>query len=497
MSEREKAQMSDDELDKLLESGLPELPPPDDVVAEVTPWRRATDRVFAGLAMTMLTLNFLGLNYIIPAIGIVLMLLGLRTLRRVNGWFRVCFVLTVVRVVQFFALCILNTTIYQQTFAQSAAGTALTWFGAALGLAASVCLWRALCDVRRRAGADGGADAGAAFVLWYVFVLILAALKYEGIIIPIAMVVAYILIIRGLVKLSNELEQTGYAIEPVPTRVSDKAIVIAVAAVVTVGVVCGYSFGSSYKMDWSPVTEAEQGQQETERRLTGLGFPEDVLSDLAPEDLEKLSGAVQVVCDEPETHEENGGGPETRNVAVLLSGDGDERWIIIHHFRWNDSRRFTGTECMQIWPTYRNTPDGWSASETDDADAVFGRVLYTSGEESFCAPFWYLGSKSYEYDSMFWGTRNVTDIFAAFSAPKGRTENLRGYVAYEAICRDPRYILDSWVNYFHQQSWLQYPAVSAMEKSQSGEWSTDSTFSITQYAMQFFRLDDGSIDMAD
>ena len=181
--------MSDEELEKMLRSELPELPPPDEIVSDVTPWRRASDRVFAGLALTMLTLNFLGLNYILPAIGMVLMLLGLRTLRRENGWFKACFVLTVVRAVQFFAVCILNTTLYMQVI-NDGAGAVLTWLSAAMGLASAVCLWQALSAVRRKAGLEGGAAAGGAVVAWYVFVLILAAVKYEGIIIAAAMIIS-------------------------------------------------------------------------------------------------------------------------------------------------------------------------------------------------------------------------------------------------------------------------------------------------------------------
>ena len=71
------------ELDALLQSSLPELPP-DAVARAVTPCTRAMDRVLIGLALRTLTLNFLCLNHILPAVGFVLSLLGLRTLRRGN-----------------------------------------------------------------------------------------------------------------------------------------------------------------------------------------------------------------------------------------------------------------------------------------------------------------------------------------------------------------------------------------------------------------------------
>lgn len=63
-----------------LQASVPERLP--DKVAAVTPWKRATGRVLAGTALTALGTNLWGLNYLLPGIGLVLMLLGFRLLRR-------------------------------------------------------------------------------------------------------------------------------------------------------------------------------------------------------------------------------------------------------------------------------------------------------------------------------------------------------------------------------------------------------------------------------
>lgn len=62
-----------------LQTSVPERLP--DKVA-VTPWKRAMGRVLAGTALTALGTNLWGLNYPLPGIGLVLMLLGFRLLRR-------------------------------------------------------------------------------------------------------------------------------------------------------------------------------------------------------------------------------------------------------------------------------------------------------------------------------------------------------------------------------------------------------------------------------
>lgn len=61
-----------------LQASVPERLP--DKVAAVTPWKRAMGRVLAGTALT--GTNLWGLNYPLPGIGLVLMLLGFRLLRR-------------------------------------------------------------------------------------------------------------------------------------------------------------------------------------------------------------------------------------------------------------------------------------------------------------------------------------------------------------------------------------------------------------------------------
>ena len=71
-----------------LQASVPERLP--DKAAAVTPWKRAMGRVLAGTALTALGTNLWGLNYLLPGIGLVLMLLGFRLLRRekIEAWLK-------------------------------------------------------------------------------------------------------------------------------------------------------------------------------------------------------------------------------------------------------------------------------------------------------------------------------------------------------------------------------------------------------------------------
>lgn len=506
MCDRPWETMTDADFEAMLARSVPDVPP-EEIVAEVTPWRRAMNRILFGMALCAITLNFLCLNYILPAVGTVLLLLGFRTLRRENRWLGGCFAVTVVRAVYFFATLVLNTTILQSAVFTPAVTTALTAVNAVLLLALYFCFWRGLLAVQKKAGLPAQTGGALALIVWYALVCVLAAVHYTGWIVPIAMLVGYRCILRSLCRLSGALDEAGYAIAPGPVRVTDRCLVLVIAAVLGIGCTLGYLFGGSYPMDWQPVDASTQAQTETIRQqLLGLGFPEDVLNDLAPEDIAACDGALRVVT-EAEDYPVNDGRnvlweaynekneryyvqdtvydvKELRltGVAVQLPGE-QETWMVFHHFLWTTDPGFYGTEAIQIRPAYRSIPEGWAAA----GDAT-GRVLYDRGGQTFAAPYHTLGRQTYTADSVFFGQRTNSDLFAAFSLPR-HGEHCRGYVAYSTAGAQSGYLLSSWCNYTHQQSLLQYPAVTAMEKRMTSAFGNTGAFYTVQHALQFFPED--------
>lgn len=506
MREHERESARDDAFEALLAQSVDELPP-EEIVADVTPWRRAMDRILFGMALCAITLNFLCLNYILPAIGTVLLLLGFRTLRRENRWLGGCFAVTVIRAAYFFATLILNTTILQSAVFTPAVTTTLTVTNAVLLLALYFCFWRGLLAVQKKAGLPAQASGALALIVWYALVCVLAAVQYGGWVVPIAMLIGYGFILRSLYRLSGALDEAGYAIAPQPVRVTDRCLVLVLAAVLGIGGALGYLFGGSYRMDWQPADTSEQTQTAAIRQqLLDLGFPEDVLDDLTPEDIAACDGAVRVVA-ETEDYPVNDGRnvlweaynekheryyvqdtvydvKELRltGVAVQLPG-ARETWMVFHHFLWTTDPGFCGTEVLQIWPADENMQDGWRF-----AGDVTGRVLYDRDGQTFTASYHTLGRQTYTADSVFFGQRTNSDLFAPFSMPR-HAEHARGYVAYTAAAVQSGYLLNSWCNYTHQQSLLQYPAVTAMEKRMTSAFGNTGAFYTVQHALQFFPED--------
>lgn len=506
MCDRPWETMTDADFEAMLARSVPDTPP-EEIVAEVTPWRRAMNRILFGMALCAITLNFLCLNYILPAIGTVLLLLGFRALRQENRWLGGCFAITVIRAVYFFATLVLNTTILQSAVFTPAVTTALTAVNAVLLLGLYFCFWRGLLAVQKKAGLPAQTGGALALIVWYALVCVLAAVQYGGWVVPIAMLVGYVCILRSLCRLSGALDEAGYAIAPQPVRVTDRCLVLVLAAALLIGGALGYLFGSSYRMDWQPADASTQAQTEaTRQQLLDLGFPEAVLNDLTPEDIAACDGALRVVA-EVEDYPVNDGRnvlweacneeneryyvqdtvydvKELRltGVAVQLPG-AQETWRVYHHFLWTTDPGFYGTEAIQIRPAYRSIPEGWSA-----AGDVTGRVLYDRDGQTFAAPYASLGAQTFTANTILWGEQTNTDLFAAFSLPR-HAEHARGYVAYSTTEALDGNILSSGEYYVHQQTWLQYPVVTAMKKRLTAAWGDTGAFRTVQHALQFFPED--------
>lgn len=506
MCDRPWETMTDADFEAMLARSVPDTPP-EEIVAEVTPWRRAMNRILFGMALCAITLNFWCLNYILPAIGTVLLLLGFRALRRENRWLGGCFAITVVRAAYFFMTLILNTTILQSAVFTPAVTTALTAGNAVLLLALYFCFWRGLLAVQKKAGLPAQTGGALALIVWYALVCVLAAVQYSGWVVPITMLIGYGFILRSLCRLSGALDEAGYAIAPGPVRVTDRCLVLVIAAVLGIGCTLGYLFGGSYRMDWQPADTSAQTQTAAIRQqLLGLGFPEEVLNDLTPEDIAACDGALRVVT-ETEDYPVNDGRnvlweaynekneryyvqdtvydvKELRltSVGVQLPGE-RETWMVFHHFLWTTDPGFCGTEVLQIWPADENMQDGWRF-----AGDVTGRVLYDRGGQTFTASYHTLGRQTYTADSVFFGQRTNTDLFAPFSMPR-HAESARGYVAYSTTAVQSGCLLNSWINYTHQQSWLQYPVVTAQTYRMTCTQSNGGAFRTVQQALQFFPAD--------
>ena len=209
--------MTDDlRFDELLREDAAALPPP--AAGEINPWSMAMTRVLWGLGLITITLNFLYLDVILPAVGGLLLVLGFCTLRRENTPLRWCYILSLASLAVRGA-CIVLAALPVET------GLAPAYVNIALLQVLYVCLWRGMVGVSRAAGEEKpAATAAGAMAVFYAVLTVLALIGVEGWLLVLPLLVLYILLLRSMVRLSRSLADTGYAITAAPVRLPDAAV---------------------------------------------------------------------------------------------------------------------------------------------------------------------------------------------------------------------------------------------------------------------------------
>lgn len=466
----------EEKLDRLLTEEAGELPPPPEVEREITPWRRAMGRIVGGVLLTTCTLNIWVLPYITLAIGTVLLWLGFRILRRENRWFTACWVISLAETALRFVILVNYATIW----GSGLPARLLSYLLLPLPLIQYFCLWRAVKEVRRWAGQPAKAGAVGVLVWSYLFLAVFALLDIQSLLVVLPLLILYILVLCSMTKLPGLLDEAGYQVQPAPVRVSDRNIWIIWFAALLICIPTATLLFSRYPMEWSPRPEGEQaGLEEIRTHLVELGVPEQVADDLSPDDLSGLKGALRAEVEgrwhafPPES-----GGQELRTTDLAIELPG-KLCQIIHHFQWQVQPKYRTTECIVLWPT-DSLEEAYRMEGT-----VTGRLLYDRDGTTCLGDYYRLNVEDYTTDSILWGTTENQWPMALFSLPMDG-ENCRGYLTYEVEVLDDGWLLNSWINYTHQESFWQYPLLTAEQHEKQGLWNGTGGFRTAQSAIQFY-----------
>lgn len=493
----------EDSFDRELMDLMPEEVP-EDLGEEVNPWYKPIMQIVWGLGLTSIQLHFFSLDAIMPAIGWLLLLLGFRTLRQENKWFRIAWIAALIGMSTTLFQLLINSTIWAGTVYSSSAYVSFSKMLMFLSPVMDLSFWLGLRRIRRKAGLNPGAWAALVLLFWHLLILVLALSQINSMVFMIVLLAAYISILVCLSQIPKALRQAGFECRAASVLASDRVLVCTLTGIAVVGVVCGMLFCQKYPMDWTPVSNEDNQQvQQVKEDLIDLGFPDFVLQDLRDEEVLALQGATRVVSG-TDVHTVNEGRDVTwkenntyytdhvydkkelriTGVAVLLPGE-QEQWQIIHHFLWEEQPKFFGTESIRIIPADR-IPNGWLRN-----DGLNGRVLCEKNGVTMEAPFWFLGEKDAIQGGFFGNPSTRTDIFAAFSLPQTATRQ-RGYLTYSVSEVQDGCIIYSWMDYTHRDSPLLYPNQSALDHQRSGDWDLKHRFPTIQTAIQFYPFREGN-----
>lgn len=503
MSEQKKSFMDEQDFDALLSRSLPELPP-EDIVARTVPGKKALNRILVGYFLSTFTINGLGLNLILPVIGQILMLLGFRALQHENRWFSACYVFAVLQAFLRFGKLILDTTIFDLPFEDPQSAANAFYIALALQVLLTVvsllCFWRGLRTVQKACGIRSKAIGVLALLAWNLLLCAVFVAQARGQFIGgytlLFLLVSLIIILWMIARQAKALDATGYVLQPAPLRLSDRTLTLIILGILAIGCTCGHLFFSSYDMDWQTVDSTESAAtSETKSQLAALGFPEDILDDLTPEDLARCHGAEQVVVDARTLNSENptfdNGDYDIRltNVIVLVPGE-TPHVVLFNHFSWLSIPKFYGTAALNILPTYEVSAELWRLE-----NGPTGRILYDDGDDSFVADYHSIEMRTVT-SNLFRNVAPSPSLYASFIFPNQGTRQ-RGYITYTIA---PRALLPegyrqagySQMTYMHQKKRFLYPAETA---DSSSIFSINGPFESMQPAPLIFELTESGIKL--
>lgn len=443
-----------DEFDRMIEQEIADTIPSQGVVDEVNPWHEPIDRIAGGLALTGITLNFLYLQYLLPAVGVVLQYLGFRALRRNGAAFRLAWALSAVRLVWEGAFLVLSVTPWLPT-GNLDIGLGLTGMG--IQIVQMLALRAGLRQVCRAAGIEPKNDPLKAAVCWEGLILVLAISPLaHSWLAAIPMLIAFVCIVRALFRLGETMGEAGYCFTAAPVRLNTSAVrwgflggclLLMLALSVCV---------NHPRLDAAPMEE--HGETEIRQQLADLGLPEEALADLTDEDVRALDGAFHVAC----CAEMLSFGPDSQSITLCDQTNSPKRapiepeippgkdtmiastyYIELPEYRMAVLERFEWVQGSAYWG------DAFSVFEDSDYghDLIGGRLVYEKQGQTYAASIPDLVDSTVTTTNMF-GTYTSNQINGVISYPLG-ADNPRGYVLYVMQLDEIRVFGATGINYYH------------------------------------------------
>ena len=461
--------------DKQMIEQLSYVTPPEEEVRKTNPWSKPIGFITWGFILTTMHLNFLYLQYILPVIGVILIFLGFRSLRNENKYFKVAWLLSILKLsLHLGDLVWISTPLNIMDYPKFAIGSVMFPFQIALFLVFRA----ALKETSKKADRLMESDPLLWATLWTMasYLIALSPLSNSWLIF-IPMLVCYIFIVRSLYSIGDELDDTGYVLTNAPVKISNQTFGWTYFLIAfTVVIICSI-FSNHLKLQSQEYFHPET--IEARQHLLDLEFPAEALRYLSNEDVTMLSEAVNVesfskllmIDAKRIEHQESYGNstqithtyePGKKNIqaATVYIEMPKNIMYVMQYFKWNGGR--------PIWQ------DGILISgETaaDDKQIISSGLFYSKRDAEYTADFPRIVCDKVTQHTMF-GTYYPVLITGALSYPLG-SEDQGGYVLYRYTVKADSDIYDTYniFSYVHLLSPLHIPYARTEDLILSGAYT--------------------------
>lgn len=169
-------------------------------------WKQTYENILIGMGFIGITLNFLFLNQLLPFIGILLVFTGFRKLRRENQWFQIGYAGAGLKVVITIVSIVLGAVLGHEEIYASYVWKVIAFCGGILPIVLMGCFYFGMRAELKKQNVNINHEVLLHILIWYVVVVALAAWNYQGLILALIILAAYIGI---LVELKHIAGETG------------------------------------------------------------------------------------------------------------------------------------------------------------------------------------------------------------------------------------------------------------------------------------------------
>lgn len=419
---------NDFQIDRFNENNLDELSMVLDEKDIKKFWHESMKRITLGFMFTVMTFDFLWLQYILPILGVTLLYIGFRDLRKENKALNIAWIFSIISMVlQVLNLIYINTPLNVNF---KSIGI-MAFISTAFQLSFLIIFRKGIRNIFNKTNIIPKSDPILGIIIWRVIVVI-SALTGLGQIwfISIPIIIYYFYIFRSLYKLSYDLETINYIPSRVTEIINKKKLfwVYAISCIFIVGVCCVLS--NHIKLDSIEVIPVKEFK--TRNMLIDKGVPVKIIKDIVDDDIAMLKNIMNVETFSEElkfnstldnirsrfntynsTNKSSESNLEVTSIFIKLNNN---EMYAIEYFDWGEGGPY--------WQ------DGFAISGSRPLELINGRLLYESEDINYSAKIPRLRGDMYTSTDIFGYERQDEKITGVINYPSN-SKAQRGYVFYK------------------------------------------------------------------
>lgn len=416
-------------------------------------------KITIGFVFTIMTFNFLWLQYILPTIGAILLYIGFRDIRKENKSFNTGWIFSIINL----GLHILNL-IYVSTPLNTNSKNIgnIVFISTIFQITFLIIFRKGIKEMFGRKDIIIKKDPILRIIIWRITVVILAISELGQIwIISLPIIIYYFYIFRLLYKLSYDLEEKNTIDKNIIGGLNDKQILLGylVICIFVVGLCC--IFSNHIKLNSNEVVSINEFT--TRNILIDKGVPVKIVKDIVDEDISKLNNILNIeVFKENLTFDyiindirrgidfndkESGRNLEATTIFIELKGN---EMYAIEYFNWGEEGPY--------WQ------DGFSISNTWPLELISGRLLYDIEDVSYSSKIPRLRDGLVQSNDIFGANSQENKITGVINYPY-KSKEQRGYVFYKINIQEGIITGANIVNYMNYNHPFRIPYEEVEKKN--------------------------------